>query len=211
MPISRSSSKPRRKQEDLGSIRRRIVAGARTHFFAHGFRAVTMDDLAEELGMSKKTLYANFDSKTALLEAVLTLKFHDLEIELSQLASLDPQDIASSMRRFLNCLQQHFQEIQPPFVRDVHRSEPELFRSISDRRRKLVEAYFAPILSEGRKKGLIRADIPVRLITEILLETIDSVINPKKILELKITPEKALSVILTIFLDGLILGSDDRD
>ena len=39
---------------------RRIVAGARRYFFAHGFRGVTMDDLAAELAMSKKTLYAHF-------------------------------------------------------------------------------------------------------------------------------------------------------
>ena len=53
-----------------GATRARILAAAREHFFAHGFRRVTMDDLAQELGMSKKTLYAHFPSKTALLEAM---------------------------------------------------------------------------------------------------------------------------------------------
>ena len=43
----------------------RIVAAARRYFLAHGFRGVTMDDLAAELGMSKKTLYAHFSSKAA--------------------------------------------------------------------------------------------------------------------------------------------------
>jgi len=49
------------------AARRRILAGARRHFFANGFRRVTMDDLAAELGMSKKTLYAHFPSKQHLL------------------------------------------------------------------------------------------------------------------------------------------------
>src|SRR5687767_13934717 len=43
----------------------RLVTVARSHFFAHGIRSVTMDDLADELGMSKKTLYAWFPSKSA--------------------------------------------------------------------------------------------------------------------------------------------------
>ncbi|MGH7853681.1 MAG: helix-turn-helix domain-containing protein, partial [Candidatus Binatia bacterium] len=47
----------------------RIVVAARNHFFAHGFRSVTMDDLADEVGMSKKTLYAAFPSKLDLLQA----------------------------------------------------------------------------------------------------------------------------------------------
>jgi len=51
--------------------RQRIVDAARGHFFSHGFRSVTMDDLALELGVSKKTLYAHFPGKFDLLEAVL--------------------------------------------------------------------------------------------------------------------------------------------
>src|SRR5690349_13753943 len=50
-------------------VQQRIVAGARCYFFAHGFRGVTMDDLAAELGMSKKTLYVHFSSKMVLLQA----------------------------------------------------------------------------------------------------------------------------------------------
>ncbi|HKA32612.1 MAG TPA: helix-turn-helix domain-containing protein, partial [Candidatus Binatia bacterium] len=50
-----------------GQSAARIVAAARRHFLAHGFRHVTMDDLAAELGASKKTLYASFPSKEALI------------------------------------------------------------------------------------------------------------------------------------------------
>ena len=60
----------------------RMITAARRHFFAHGFRGVTMDDLAEELGMSKKTLYASFPSKDALLRAVLLDKFRSVEMDL---------------------------------------------------------------------------------------------------------------------------------
>ncbi|MGN6719163.1 MAG: helix-turn-helix domain-containing protein, partial [Candidatus Binatia bacterium] len=61
--LIRAGSQRRR----LSEIAERIVSAARAHFFAHGFRSVTMDDLAAELGMSKKTLYAQFPSKTELL------------------------------------------------------------------------------------------------------------------------------------------------
>ena len=80
---------PSRKNQTTGpegenAARQRIVAGARRHFFAHGFRGVTMDDLAEELGMSKKTLYAHFPSKTALLEAVIGDKLQRVEADLDR-------------------------------------------------------------------------------------------------------------------------------
>ena len=47
-------------------------------FLTQGFRSVTMDDLAAELGMSKKTLYAHFPSKKALLEAIVADKFRSV-------------------------------------------------------------------------------------------------------------------------------------
>jgi AcrR family transcriptional regulator len=46
-----------------------------------------MDDLARELGMSKKTLYASFPSKAALLEAALGEKFRAVEADLERITS----------------------------------------------------------------------------------------------------------------------------
>jgi AcrR family transcriptional regulator len=163
-----------------------------------------MDDLADELGMSKKTLYANFGSKMTLLDAVIHDKFQSVEADLAQITSGRFSDIASSMEDFLVCLLQHFQEIQPPFVRDVHRSAPDVFKSIQVRRRELIESHFGRILNQGQRKGLVRTDITTKLIIEILLGAIDAIINPQNLPELNLTPKEALSTILRIFLQGVM-------
>ena len=77
-----SQSRPRSRKRD--PHRQRIVDAARAHFFSHGFRSVTMDDLAEELGISKKTLYAHFPGKFDLLEAVLADKLAGVEATLKE-------------------------------------------------------------------------------------------------------------------------------
>src|SRR5215813_6363527 len=79
------------------SASQRIVATARRHFFAHGFRSVTMDDLADELGMSKKTLYACFPNKAALLEAVVLAKFRGIENELNEGTSECSFDVLAAL------------------------------------------------------------------------------------------------------------------
>ena len=78
------ASKPGSRRRKRDSTRQRIVDAARIHFFSHGFRSVTMDDLAEELGISKKTLYAHFPGKIDLLEAVLADKFAGVEATLKK-------------------------------------------------------------------------------------------------------------------------------
>ena len=84
----------------------RIVTAARRHFFAHGFRGVTMDDLAEELGMSKKTLYASFPSKLDLLRAVLLDKFRSVEVDLDRVMSPASKDVLAALHQLLTCMQQ---------------------------------------------------------------------------------------------------------
>src|SRR5262249_38052102 len=113
----------------------RIIGAAREHFFAHGFHSVTMDDLSEALGMSKKTSYAHFPSKTALLEAMLLDKFHRVEEDLEAITSECSADFSAGLQRLLACVQRHSEEIQPPFVRDIQREAPDLFKLVQARRR----------------------------------------------------------------------------
>src|SRR2546423_14493930 len=82
-----------------------IGAEARRHFFAHGFRGVTMDDLAVELGMSKKTLYAHFPSKTALLETVVREKMQSVQSDFEQIVKEPTGDVLATLHELVACLQ----------------------------------------------------------------------------------------------------------
>src|SRR5690348_18489006 len=98
--LIRAGSQTRR----LSETAQRIVAVARAHFFAHGFRSVTMDDLAAELGMSKKTLYAEFSSKTELLRAVLLDKFASVEKDLDAVMARCSGDAMAELQQLLACM-----------------------------------------------------------------------------------------------------------
>ncbi|MFO1500152.1 MAG: helix-turn-helix domain-containing protein [Verrucomicrobiota bacterium] len=95
--------------------------------FLHGFRTVTMDDLAAELGVSKKTLYAHFPSKDALVEAVIRAKFNDLDTDLRRITSGEDRSLPGALQRLLEASQAHLGEIQPSFVRDLRRESPRFF------------------------------------------------------------------------------------
>jgi len=204
-PRSSHSRRPPQERRRDNPAAQRIVTAARAHFFAHGFRRVTMDDLAEELGMSKKTLYASFPSKAALLQAVLMDKFRNVESDLDAIMAQRSDDTLTALQRFLACMQQHTEEIQPPFVRDIRREAPELFQVIEKRRREMIQRYFGKIFAEGRKAGLVRKDIPVKLIIEILLGAVQAIMNPSKMDELGLDPKTGYSSIVSVILDGVIL------
>src|SRR5262245_30478469 len=112
-------NKSRSRSRKNSSVRQRIVDAARAHFFSHGFRSVTMDDLAEELGISKKTLYAHFPGKIDLLEAVLADKFQGVERMLKEVTRAQPHDFPATLQALLAGTQREMNEIKPPFVRDM--------------------------------------------------------------------------------------------
>jgi AcrR family transcriptional regulator len=202
------SRQPSARRES--KARQRIVAGARRHFLAQGFRGVTMDDLAEELGMSKKTLYAHFVSKVALVEAVMRDKFAEVEAELESLDAERVTDFASLLHAMLATLQRQTAEIQPPFLRDIRTEAPELFRLVEEKRAELIQRHFGKLFREGRRAGMIRKDIPTWLIIEIMLAATRSVVNPQRLLELELTPKAAFSAIISVILGGVMTEKGRR-
>ncbi|MGE3151267.1 MAG: TetR/AcrR family transcriptional regulator [Nitrospiraceae bacterium] len=186
------------------SVTQRVVTAARHQFMRHGFRHVTMDDLAAELGMSKKTLYACFPSKVALLEAVLLDKFRSVEADLDGITAACSSDVLNALHRLLACMQHHTEEIQPPFVRDMRRESPELFKIVETRRRDVIQRHFGKILGEGRRAGMIRKDIPATLIMEILLGAVQAVMNPPKMAELALSPKTGYAAIMKVVLEGVM-------
>jgi AcrR family transcriptional regulator len=187
------------------TARQRILAAARHQFFAQGFRGVTMDDLAAELGMSKKTLYTHFPSKTALVEAILLDKFRRLEADLAPITAEGLPGFADTLHRLLACIQRHVDEVKPPFLRDIQRECPDLFRVVEARRREVIQRHFGKLLAEGRREGLVRRDIPVHLIIEILLAAAQAILNPPRMLELGLTPKSGATAIISVILEGVIL------
>ena len=186
------------------SVRRRIIANARRRFLAHGFRMVTMDDLATDLGMSKKTLYAHFSDKVALLEAVLLDKLHDIDADLERIASRDVSNFPALLHDLCACLQRHLEEIQPSFLWDIQREEPDMFMLVQTRRLEMVHRYFGKVLDEGRKVGLIGKEIPANLIIEILLAAVEAILFPQKMEELGLTPQTGFLAIISVILRGVM-------
>ena len=197
-----AKSRARSHQSDFN--RQRIVDAARAHFFSHGFRSVTMDDLAEELGISKKTLYAHFPGKIELLEAVLADKFAGVEARLKEATRAHPHDFPATLHALLANTQRELDEIKPPFVRDMRQKAPHVFKVVERRRAALIERSFGKLFIEGQRAGMVRKDVPARLIIEMLLAMVQAIMNPPKMEELGMMPKEGFTGILKIVLEGLL-------
>src|SRR5262249_47999973 len=112
--------------------------------------------------------------------------------------------------RLLACVQRHTEEIRPPFLRDIQRETPDLFQVVQARRREVIQRYFSKLLGEGRREGLIRKDIPVHLIIEILLGAVEAIVNPPRLAEFGLSPKSGFTAIISVILEGALTPEGRR-
>src|SRR5205085_12109245 len=125
-------------------------------------------------------LYTYFPSKTALLEDVLAHKFAGVDAALEKVAREHGHDFSGSLHQLLATAQRELDEIKPPFVRDMRQKAPHVFKMVERRRAELIERHFGKLFVEGQRAGMVRKDIPVMLLIEILIKMVQGIMNPPK-------------------------------
>jgi TetR/AcrR family transcriptional regulator, cholesterol catabolism regulator len=199
------------QQQLLNSVALRILASARQHFMAHGFKNVTMDDLAAEIGMSKKTLYAHFPSKSVLVKSVLVQKLDEAERILENILSEQAGDFIGALHQLAVQVQKQTGEPQPVFIRDLSREEPALADYLIARRRQIVEKTLVKLLACGRDAGHVRDDIPIEFLVEIFLAILETIAAPKHLAARDLTLAECLNRILSTFLKGVLTEKGRRN
>lgn len=181
----------------------RVVETAERIFLSSGFHRVSMDDLARDLGMSKKTLYAHFRSKEELVEAVLRRRVEMVERALDGFMEKD----ASFPQKFLGLAsyaQARMAEVSPVFIADIRRHAPACFHIVEEFRGRAIPRYFGRLLEEGVRSGHVRADLDQALLIRLLVTAIQGIVRPDVIAELKIHPQEAMTGILGIVFEGVL-------
>lgn len=163
-----------------------------------------MDDLAAELAVSKKTLYAHFPSKDALLAAVLRDKQERIRVTLEQAARGPANHFPQALHALLRGVQHELDELQPPFLRDM-RKAPEAFKHLEERRAHLIRKHFGRLFRQGQRDAHVRTDLPAKLMIETLLASVQAIMNPPKLTELGMAPKNAFSGLVDLLLHGAVM------
>lgn len=182
----------------------RILQVARARFFAHGFHTITMDDLARELGMSKKTLYRHFPHKESLLECILE-NLADSVATLFEPPTRGPlPSVPDRIRSLIAGIGERLAAIQPAFLESLKRFAPVQFERLEQLRRRNLERHLIPLLEAGQQRGEIRRDLDPAFAVEILLRMIHGLLDPEVLHRFQRTPAQAVAGAVDLFLCGLL-------
>jgi AcrR family transcriptional regulator len=148
----------------------KIIRESKEMFFRYGIKSITMEDIARELGISKKTLYQHFDNKNDLLLEVINLHDCDQKSRLSELRAKATNAI-DEMIRIAKYFDQMLKQVSPSLVFDVQKYHRDAWEKMNKTHNEDVYQEISDNLRRGITEGLYRADFDTDIIAKIYVNT----------------------------------------
>lgn len=189
------------------SARVRILLQARRDFFTTGYSGFTMDALAGELGLSKKTLYVHFAGKDEIIAAVID----DLAAEVRRDADALLRDrglnLAEKLRGFVEGMVERLAAVHPHTFRDLQRFAPALYERLEGVRRTTIPYVFGRFVEEGRIAGMVRDDTRSDFAIEYFQHAVQGLMQPASLERLQLAPREVISAAVDLFFGGLLTNA----
>ncbi|WP_317891329.1 TetR/AcrR family transcriptional regulator [Paenibacillus oceani] len=158
------------------AVRHRIVEIAHQFFIKRGYRHVTMQNIAEELGMSKKTLYLYFASKEDIAQTVIENTFQSISNHVDASTAVDGNPLVA-LRVTLMKIREETLQLSPFFLEDIQKTVPHLWEYIV-RVRSEKGRFVTQLLNKAKEQGLIRSTLNPHIITVLFIESVQTIIRP---------------------------------
>jgi AcrR family transcriptional regulator len=189
----------------------RIVRQAREHLFAHGYCQCTMDDLAVELGMSKKTLYVHFPSKDAIVRAVLEQLGAEVRAEADALFANRQLGFAEKLRGFAESMFERLSRLNPRTERELQRFAPHLHAQLVEIRQRNIPYIFGRFIEEGQLAGKVRTDVNTAFAVEFFLQAMQGMLRSGAFERHHLAPRDVVPRAIDLFFGGLLTPAGRKE
>lgn len=156
----------------------KILRAAEELFIQYGIRSVTMDDVARDASMSKKTLYQYFDNKDSLVIEVA--KYH-IEAETSEFQEITNQakDAIHDMLLVSQCLRKHVFRMNPSLLFDMQKYHGKAWDEYLKFKHSTIRGHIKKNIDQGIEEGYFRSEIDSEILSTLRVEQVQLAFNSK--------------------------------
>ncbi|WP_040396649.1 TetR/AcrR family transcriptional regulator [Cesiribacter andamanensis] len=152
-------------------IRQNIITTAEEMFIRWGFKRVTMDDIAREMSMSKKTIYQFFKDKNEMVCAVTEEHLQKEEALMEQLER-ESENVIEFLVKITTMIRQHMTRVNPSALMDLQRHYPDGWKIFVDYKTRVFHQSLVRTLARGIQEGYFREDINPEIIAILRIEQV---------------------------------------
>jgi AcrR family transcriptional regulator len=189
----------------------RILDAAHHLLLTHGYQAFTMDQLAHELGMSKKTLYVHFSSKDEIVGKIVDAIGRNLHTNLEAVLANDDLTFTGKLGGVVHAAGKTLVNINPTVLRELQRFAPAIYQKIEDIRSKVIPLVFGRLIRDGIAAGKVRRDVDPAFATEFWLHAIRGLVQPATLERTQLTLPQTFAQALDLFFAGLLTPAGRKD
>lgn len=180
----------------------RIQEKANDLFTRYGFKSITMDEIASQLGVSKKTIYQYFSDKNELVDAVVrkTINYAQSVCD-SNIATC--RDAVHELFQAMDFIQEIFSDMNPVMMYDLERFHPESYKLFLNHKNIYLFEIIKSNIKRGIEEGLYRPDLNIEIIARYRLEAMMLGFNQDVFPASKFNLAEAQKMIIEHFLFGV--------
>ena len=184
-------------------IRERIISFAREHFMHEGFSKVTLDEIATELGMSKKTLYKYFEDKEDLLRAGIEENLRKIANEIDTITTSDGS-FGEKLARVMMLIGKQMSRLSRGAMLDMQKFTPELWKQIETFRREQIFNKIGKMITQAREENIFRSYVNEQILTLMIVNCIQGILNPDVLSQNSFSAEEAFRIIFRTIFEGAL-------
>ena len=180
----------------------KIIEQIEDKLFKEGFYKTTMDDVASELGMSKKTIYKFFPSKDDLVMAIAKHFMNSMKNKIVPALNSDKNAI-EKLSELINILAKASEKVSPKRMDEIRKYFPNLWNEIDSFRTKMMFGNITKVIDQGKAEGLF-IDYPTNIVMNILVASVRNIVNPDFILNNNFSIIEAARYAFRIIIGGIV-------
>ena len=185
------------------SLRERIFEAARSRFLEYGYSKISMEEIARDLGISKKTLYTEYESKEDLLRDVVRHLLKDFSDDLENALREPSLRFVDKLRILMSKMGQHKLRMSPAFARDIETYAPSVWDDIREYRRKR-SGRFLELVKAGVESGELRSDVNPVLVSRLYQNVVETMLHHSSLDELGMTAPQVYEAIIGVIFEGTL-------
>lgn len=184
-------------------IRDRIKKKADELYRRYGVKSVTMDEIALQLGVSKKTIYQSFSDKNELVDEVVVDMLEANKVSCKE--SIPQSDNAiHEVLLMMEAMQDMMLSLSPTFVFDIQRGHPSSYKKFDNYKSEFIFKILEANIERGKKEGLYRPELNTQVIVKFRLNTIMLVYNEEVFPRNQFTVLELQNEMILYYLFGMV-------
>lgn len=166
-----------------------------------GIRFFTVESLAAQLGMSKKTIYKYFPSKEILIEKIFDYFTGMIEHKLKQIVNSDVDPI-EKYTEIMDFITNKISRVSMDKMVEVKNRYPKVWEKIESFRQGLIQN-FAAIFKEAQEKGFARKDIDMNVVAIVYMNIVNYTFQPEFFLKNNLAPVNTINLFVNLITEGM--------